>query len=135
MRANKNPTTFESIRQGGEVPRLETVGIVAEALTIATQPLAKPLSDGIIAGVGALRRAGEAGVILLDRWVVKPIARRRRRSAAHRELVRLDDRILADIGIRRDEIPAIVGAILTEQEAKDPRRRGAANENEPPVAA
>ena len=135
MRTNKNPTTFESIRQGGEVPRLETVGIVAEALTIATQPLAKPLSDGIIAGVGALRRAGEAGVTLLDRWVVKPIARRRRRSAAYRELVRLDDRILADIGIRRDEIPAIVGAILTEQEAEDPRRRGAANENEPPVAA
>lgn len=135
MRANKNPTTFESIRQGGEVPRLETVEIVAEALTIATQPLAKPLSDGIIAGVGALRRAGEAVVTLLDRWVVKPIARRRRRSAAYRELVRLDDRILADIGIRRDEIPAIVGAILTEQEAEDPRRRGAANENEPPVAA
>ena len=135
MRANKNPTTFESIRQGGEVPRLETVLIVAEALTIATQPLAKPLSDGIIAGVGALRRAGEAVVTLLDRWVVKPIARRRRRSAAYRELVRLDDRILADIGIRRDEIPAIVGAILTEQEAEDPRRRRAANENEPPVAA
>ncbi len=135
MRANKNPTTFESIRQGGEVPRLETVEIVAEALTIATQPLAKPLSDGIIAGVGALRRAGEAVVTLLDRWVVKPIARRRRRSAAYRELARLDDRILADIGIRRDEIPAIVRAILTEQEAKDPRRRGAANENEPPVAA
>ena len=135
MRTNKNPTTFESIRQGGEVPRLETVGIVAEALTIATQPLAKPLSDGIIAGVGALRRAGEAVVTLLDRWVVKPIARRRRRSAAYRELARLDDRILADIGIRRDEIPAIVGAILTEQEAEDPRRRGAANENEPPVAA
>ncbi len=135
MRANKNPTTFEPIRQGGEVPRLETVEIVAEALTTAAQPFAKPLSDGIIAGVGALRRAGEAVVTLLDRWVVKPIALRHRRSAAHRELARLDDRILADIGIRRDEIPAIVGAILTEQEAKDPRRRGAANENEPPVAA
>lgn len=135
MRTNKNPTTFEPIRQGGEVPRLETVEIVAGALTTAAQPFAKPLSDGIITGVGALRRAGEAVVTLLDRWVVKPIALRHRRSAAHRELARLDDRILADIGIRRDEIPAIVGAILTEQEAKDPRRRGAANENEPPVAA
>ena len=135
MRANKNSTTFESIRQGSEGPRLETVKIVAEALTIATQPIAKPLSDGIIAGVGALQRAGEASVALLDRWVVKPIALRHRRSAAHRELASLDDRILADIGIRRDEIPAIVKAILTEQEAKDPRRRGAANENEPPVAA
>jgi uncharacterized protein YjiS (DUF1127 family) len=48
------------------------------------------------------------------------IANRRRRTRAYAELAALDDRSLADIGIHRSEIPAIVAR--AQCAAKPPRQ-------------
>lgn len=43
----------------------------------------------------------------VTRAVIEPVQRRRRVRAAYRELMALDDRMLADIGLRRVDIPAV----------------------------
>ncbi len=55
---------------------------------------------GLIRGiVGAVRQGAEA----LQRW--------HRRRVTYRELMALDDRLLRDIGLRRDQIPAAVDGL------------------------
>jgi uncharacterized protein YjiS (DUF1127 family) len=52
------------------------------------------------------------------------LAERRRRQRAYAELAALDDRSLADIGIHRSQIPAIVeGADCSARRAKETARR------------
>ena len=63
----------------------------------------------------------------LSRLVVRPFASWRARQLALVELSRLDDHMLADIGISRGEIPGIVSGKLP------PRR--AVNENATSAAA
>jgi len=70
---------------------------------------------------------GNAVLRLIDRFVVAPWAEWRGRRLALAELSRLDDHMLADIGISRGEIPGIVSGELP------PRR--AVNENKPSAAA
>lgn len=64
---------------------------------------------------------------LVDRFILAPWAEWRCRQLALAELSRLDDHMLADIGITRGEIPGIVAGELP------PRR--ASNENKPSAAA
>lgn len=48
----------------------------------------------------------------------------RRRSRAYAELMALDDHSLADIGIHRSEIPAIVAGSYCRDQAEAPHRSG-----------
>jgi uncharacterized protein YjiS (DUF1127 family) len=47
----------------------------------------------------------------VDRHLVQPLLARRRKRIAYRELMALDDRQLADIGVTRGEIDLAVSAI------------------------
>ncbi len=59
---------------------------------------------GLIRGsVGAVRQGAEA----LRRWHL--------RRVTYRELMALDDRLLHDIGLRRDQIPAAVKGLLRNE--------------------
>ena len=59
---------------------------------------------GLIRGiVGAVRQGAEA----LQRW--------HRRRVTYRELMALNDRLLRDIGLRRDQIPAAVEGLLRNE--------------------
>ena len=53
-------------------------------------------------------------VDLLDRSIVKPVRRWHNRRKAIAELSRLDDRMLADIGIMRNEITQVVEGIFAD---------------------
>jgi uncharacterized protein YjiS (DUF1127 family) len=65
---------------------------------------------------GVLRRAVPGCVRFLGRTLIGPVARWERRRATIRALSSLDDRMLADIGISRNEIRQVVLGRL-------PRRR------------
>jgi uncharacterized protein YjiS (DUF1127 family) len=52
-------------------------------------------------------------VQLVRLWILKPYARRRRRKLTVRQLAALDDRMLADIGLSRNEIAPAVDGNLT----------------------
>ncbi len=87
---------------------------------------------GLIRGiVGAVRQGAEA----LQRW--------HRRRVTYRELMALDDRLLRDIGLRRDQIPAAVEESLWNQPGPAEayvatvagRQSDAANDDRPDLAA
>jgi uncharacterized protein YjiS (DUF1127 family) len=55
----------------------------------------------------------------VTRTVIEPARRRRRVRVAYRELMALDDRMLADIGLRRVDIPAVArGAGWAQPQAR-----------------
>ena len=57
------------------------------------------------AATPALPHAGRLSLLsLLDRYIVQPLLALHRGRVAQRELMALDDRQLADIGLQRDEI-------------------------------
>ena len=73
-------------------------------------------------------RAVATGLSRLFRAVLRPvadlgagIARTRRRGAAIRQLSALDDRLLADIGITRGQIPGVVDGMQARSNAGDSR--------------
>jgi uncharacterized protein YjiS (DUF1127 family) len=55
-----------------------------------------------------IARLARAGWAWVKTYLVEPIASALRAERAYRELMALDDRTLADIGINRREIPALV---------------------------
>ena len=63
--------------------------------------------------VGVFRALGWLENLLGD--VVQAISSQIRTGAAIRELCALDDRILADLGIDRGQIPEIVASMMTRQ--------------------
>ena len=54
---------------------------------------------------------------LVQDLVVRPVARFARRRRAYHNLMALDDRMLRDIGLTRDEIPAVVKTLTGEAPA------------------
>jgi uncharacterized protein YjiS (DUF1127 family) len=63
----------------------------------------------------AVLSAGSFGLAAMldavDRRLVQPLLARRRKRAAYRELMALDDRQLADIGVARGEIDLAVSLV------------------------
>jgi uncharacterized protein YjiS (DUF1127 family) len=55
--------------------------------------------------------ADESVVASLIKYAARKVARWSQRRDAYRSLMALDDRMLADIGLSRDEIPAVVNAM------------------------
>lgn len=67
---------------------------------------ARRLQSQVLAGM--VSRAATAGVSFVGEWMVGPVVRWYRRGRTYQELMNLDNRMLADIGISRFEIPEIV---------------------------
>ena len=61
----------------------------------------------------ALRRGNLRRMLFIQRNVIEPMQRRRRRRAAVADLERLSDQLLADIGISRAEIPRVVDGLVS----------------------
>jgi len=83
-------------------------------LTAARRLQARATSEAIRAGWRWVRRrvTGLAG-LLQDR-LLEPIARRSQRQRALAELAAMDDRLLADIGLQRSDIPLAVDGHLAD---------------------
>ncbi len=54
------------------------------------------------------RRSAFAAIAALSRRLVDTVVRANQRQVLHRQLIALDDRLLADIGLRRTDIPRLV---------------------------
>ena len=57
---------------------------------------------------GSERRSAFAAIAALFRRLVDAVVRANQRQVLHRQLIALDDRLLADIGINRTDIPRLV---------------------------
>jgi uncharacterized protein YjiS (DUF1127 family) len=57
----------------------------------------------------------------LDRHIVRPLADWQDRRSAADELMGLDDHMLADIGIRRGDIPGIATGVIAPRHANENR--------------
>ena len=69
----------------------------------------------------ALRRGNLRRMRFIQRNVIEPMQRRRRRRTAVADLERLSDQLLADIGISRAEIPrVVVGLVSRARRAASP---------------
>ncbi len=77
---------------------IDTQRMFAEAQYLRTKELAR-----------LVRLAGASVASVFRAWVLAPAVRWDRRRKTYRELMRLDDRTLADIGILRCDIPQMVG--------------------------
>jgi uncharacterized protein YjiS (DUF1127 family) len=95
---------------GGEWARIDPIVYVAEARRLQ----ARAVGEAIGAGWRGLRRALTGVTGLVRRHLLEPIERRgeRRRAVAH--LAALDDRLLADIGLRRGDIELTVDGRLAD---------------------
>ncbi len=73
-------------------------------------------SCGFPSVVTAVGQAMMRLALLIRRSILEPYARRRRRKIAIAQLQALDDRLLADIGVRRNDIERTVDRILTRRD-------------------
>jgi hypothetical protein len=79
---------------------------------------ARAMAEAIVAGSRALRW-GLTGLAALVRGrLLQPLARRSERRRAIGRLAELDDRLLADIGLRRGDIALAVDGLLTDPRVK-----------------
>jgi uncharacterized protein YjiS (DUF1127 family) len=92
-----------------ERARIEPLLYVAEARRLQ----ARAMAEAIGAGSRALRR-GLSGLAAVVRRLFEPLARRLERDRAVRQLAGLDDRLLADIGLRRGDIALAVDGLLAD---------------------
>lgn len=96
----------------------------------------RPTADataGVWPVADALRRIMRRGAKLLRKGVLERYLRRRRRRIAIAQLQALDDRLLADIGLRRNDIERTVDGLLTRRSGSavpTPRRRRSPPEND-----
>lgn len=60
-----------------------------------------------------IARLTRAAATWFKTFIVEPIAGAIRAERAYRDLMALDDRTLADIGLRRDQIPAFVARTMS----------------------
>ncbi len=84
----------------------------------------------LVPGLGAV-------LDLLDRFVLKPLRDARETRRAYIELMALDDRQLADIGLRRSEIEQALAApqLRLEPASTGPRSAEPVNSNDRPRRA
>ena len=80
-----------------EEERLETLRIIARAREEKAEAMA-----------GLLRGAAVAVFGFANRWLVAPVVRWYQREQLRIQLASLDDRMLADVGLTRTEIPKLV---------------------------
>lgn len=66
----------------------------------------------------AVRQAMMRLALLIRRSILEPYARRRRRKIAIAQLQALDDRLLADIGVRRNDIERTVDRLLARRDER-----------------
>ena len=110
---------------------------------------ARAMAEAIGAGSRALRW-GLKSLAALVRQIAEPLARRFERRRAMGRLAELDDRLLADIGLRRGDIALAVNGLLAEPRVtrraavaavtervlegeRCPVPTGSANSNRPPA--
>ena len=79
---------------------------------------ARAMAEALGAGSRALRRGLTRVAARVRRQLLEPLARRSERRRAIGRLAELDDRLLADIGLRRGDIELAVDGLLA-----DPRVR------------
>jgi uncharacterized protein YjiS (DUF1127 family) len=72
--------------------------------------------SGLLAFATAVGRAMMRLALLIRRSVLEPYARRRRRRIAIAQREALDSRLLADIGVRRNDIERIVDRLLARRD-------------------
>ena len=75
---------------------------------------ARAMAEAIGAGRRALRWGLTALAALVRRHLLAPLARRSERRRALGQLTGLDDRLLADIGLRRGDIELAVDGLLAD---------------------
>jgi uncharacterized protein YjiS (DUF1127 family) len=92
-----------------EWARIDPLVYVAEARRLQARAMAEALG----AGWRALGRA-LSGLAALVRQLLQPLARRSERRRAIGRLAELDDRLLADIGLRRGDIALAVDGLLAD---------------------
>jgi|GEM_PF-2090975 len=68
---------------------------------------------------------------LVRAWLVSPVVRWHRRNELYREMIDLDDRTLADIGLTRYDIPYFVRHAEFDAETQE---SGRANDDHPVLA-
>jgi uncharacterized protein YjiS (DUF1127 family) len=94
-------------------------------VTAARRLQAQATAEAVAASWRGIRSGLTGLAALVERYLLEPIARRSERDRASAELAAMDDRLLADIGLRRSDIPLAVDGCLA-------RPRGM---RRPPLAA
>jgi uncharacterized protein YjiS (DUF1127 family) len=90
--------------------RIDPLVYVAEARRLQARAAAEALG----AGWRALGRGLSGVAALMRRQLLEPFARRSERRRAVGQLGALDDRLLADIGLRRSDIALAVDGLLAD---------------------
>lgn len=93
-------------------------------VTAARRRQARAMGEGIAAGWRGIRRTLTSVTGLIRQHLLAPIERRQQRRRAVAHLAALDDRLLADIGLRRGDIELAVDGRLADPRVT--RRRPAA---------
>jgi uncharacterized protein YjiS (DUF1127 family) len=96
--------------ESGEWARIDPLVYVAEARRLQ----ARAMAEALRAGWRALGRGLSGLAVLMRRQLLEPLARRFERRRAIGRLAELDDRLLADIGLRRGDIALAVDGLLAD---------------------
>ena len=96
-------------------------------ITEARRRQARAMAEAMRAGSRALRR-GLSGLAALLRQLPERLARRSERRRAIGQLAELDDRLLADIGLRRGDIALAVDGLLADPRMRRPAPGAAVTE-------
>jgi uncharacterized protein YjiS (DUF1127 family) len=94
--------------------RIDPIVYVAEA----RRRQARAMAEALDAGRRGLQRGLGGLAAVVQGWLLEPLVKRSERNRALRQLAGLDDRLLADIGLRRGDIELAVDGQLA-----DPRMR------------
>lgn len=88
------------------------VGQYAERLVLKAEDIRRIEEAARTMRAREMGRLVAAAATWLKTFIIEPITGAIRAERAYRDLMALDDRTLADIGLRRDEIPAFVARTI-----------------------